>query len=367
MKIKIENRIIGEDYPCFIISEVGINHNGDINIAKKMIDVSVESGCDAVKLQTFKTEEMYPKSAGKLDWNDNKGEYSYDIFENVKKFEYPLEWIDELKEYCKNKGIIFFSSVCDEKSVDLLYKKGIKLLKTTSYAITHLPLIEYIAKKGVPIIISTGGSTLEEIKEAYETAKKFNNQIIILHCVIKYPTPLENVNMNVIGTLKKEFPEAVIGYSDHTENPVKAPIAAIVKGAKVIEKHLTLDKKMKGPDHFFALEPEELKKMVSAIRETEKKMKKGEKVDIDKMILGSEKKETQDIERYLREFAYRTIFTKKEIKKDELFTKDNLAILRCGKRKKGLDPKEWFNIIDKKRANKDLEIEYTITKDDFYQ
>jgi len=364
MKIKIENKFIGEDSPCFIVAEVGINHNGDINIAKKMIDVSAEAGCDAVKFQNFKAELMYPKSAGKLDWEDEKGKYSYDIFENVKKFEYPEEWIDELKEYCKKKNIIFFSSASDEESADLLYKKGVKLFKTTSYAITHLPLIEYIAKKGLPIIMSTGGSNLQEIKEAYEIVRKYDKKIAILHCVAKYPTPLEYANLNVIDTLKKEFPEAIIGYSDHTEGPVKAPVAAIVKGAKVIEKHITLDRKMKGPDHFFALEPNELKEMVKAIRNTEKRLKKGEKIKIDNKILGSSERKTYEIEKYLRNFAYSIIFTKKEIKKGELFTKDNLIILRKGKKEKGLEPKEWFNIINKKRANKDLKVEHVLKKED---
>ena len=365
MKIKVENKTIGENSPCFIITEIGINHNGDINIAKKMIDASIKAGCDAVKFQTFKAEELYPRSAGKLDWEDNKGKYSYDIFENVKKFEYPMEWIDELHEYCKNKGIVFFSSVCDEKSVDLLYEKGIKLLKTTSYAITHLPLIEHMAKTKLPIIMSTGGSTLQEIKEAYEIAKKYNNQIIIMHCIAKYPTPLKNANINVIDTLKKEFPKAIIGYSDHTEDPIKAPVASIVKGSKLIEKHITLDRKMKGPDHFFALEPEQIKEMVKAIRETEKKIKNNEEIEIDEIVLGSGERKTLDIEKHLRNFAYSTIFTRKKIKKGELLTKENLSILRMGKREKGLDPKEWFNIIDKKRANKNLEFEHVLTKEDF--
>jgi len=246
-----------------------------------------------------------------------------------------------------------------------LYKKGIKLFKTTSYAITHLPLMEHIAKMGLPIIISTGGSNLHEIKEAYKIIRKYNKKIAILHCVAKYPTPLEHANINIISTLKKEFPEAIIGYSDHTEDPVKAPVAAITKGAKVIEKHITLDKKMKGPDHFFALEPKELKEMVKAIKETENKIKKGESIKIDEKILGSSERKILDIERYIRDFAYSIIFTKKKIKKGELFTKDNLLILRRGKREKGLDPKEWFNIINKKRANKNLEIEHVLKKEDF--
>src|SRR3989344_3656770 len=364
MKIQVGNKFIGEDEPCFIIAEVGINHNGSLEIAKKLIDVAKEAGCDAVKFQNFKAETLYPKTAGELDWEDDSGKYSYSIFDNVKKFEYPENWFPELKRYCGQKDIILFSSISDENSADVLIKNGVKLLKTTSYDLTNLPLIDYVASKKLPYIISTGGSTLEEVKEAYNTAKKYNKNIILFHCMIKYPIPVEDSNLNIIDTLKKEFPEAVIGYSDHTEDPIKAPVTAIVKCAKLIEKHITLDKKMKGPDHFFALNPEELKLMVKTIRDTERKLKNNEKIEIDNKILGSHEKKVYDIEKYLREFAYRTIFTKGKVRKNELFTKNNLSILRAGKRGHGLMPKEFFNIVNRKRASKDLEEEHLLKKED---
>src|SRR3989344_5557317 len=166
--IKIESKHIGKDHPCFIIAEAGINFNGSLELAKKLIDMAADAGCDAVKFQAFTADNLYPKTAGELDWEDNKGKYSYSIHENVKKFELPKEWVTTLKQYCAEKNILFFSSICDEEQADFYDKLGTPMFKTTSYAITHFPLIDHLAKKGKPIIMSTGGATLEEIREAYQ-------------------------------------------------------------------------------------------------------------------------------------------------------------------------------------------------------
>jgi N-acetylneuraminate synthase len=246
--------------------------------------------------------------------------------------------------YCNKKNIIFFSSVCSEDITDFLEKQNVQLFKTTSYAITHLPLLKHIAKKQIPLIFSTGGATINEIKEAYNTVKEYNHKLIILHCVIKYPAPLKTINMNVLDTLKAEFPNVIIGYSDHTLDPCAAPITAIYKGAKVIEKHITLDKEMKGPDHFFALEPKELKEMVKAIRDAEKTLKLGGSLDIGQDILGSSEKIVNQDELYLKSFSYCCIFAAKSIKKGEEIKKEDLLILRPGNKKRGLDPK-FYNKI----------------------
>lgn len=346
-KIIVGNRKIGEGNPCFIIAEIGINHNGSMDIAKRLIDSAVDAGCDAVKFQAFKAKTLYPKTAGKLDWIDKDGnKYSYNIYENVESFEMPYEWVPELMRYCKQKNIIFFSSICDEESADYFEKQKISLVKTTSYAITHLPLIQHLAKKKIPLIISTGGASIEEIKRAYETVLKYHDSMIILHCVIKYPAPLDMINMNVLDTLRKEFSRAVIGYSDHSAEPGDAPVAAIYKGAKVIEKHITLDKKMKGPDHFFALEPDELKKMVKDVRNAEDNIKKRKKFYVDKKILGSKDKKIHKTEKYLKDFAYQCIFAKKNIKKGGIIKKEDLIILRPGKKERGLEPKDLNKITD---------------------
>ncbi len=356
-QLKIGQREIGSTAPCFIIAEAGINFNSSIEIAKQLIDAAVKAGCDAIKFQAFTAANLYPKTAGELDWEDQEKKYSYSIYENVKKFELPYSWVPELIRYCQEKEIIFFASICDEEAADVYDKLGVPTFKTTSYAITHLPLIEHLAKKNKPLIISTGGATLEEIKEAYDTARKYNQEMIILHCVIKYPAPLEDVNMNTLDLLHQRFPEAIIGYSDHTIEISEAPTAAIIKGAKVIEKHLTLDKKMSGPDHFFALEPAELKLMVETIRETEKKLMSGEKVSADQLILGSilSEKKISPAEEYLRQFAYQTIITSTEIKAGETISVGNVKVLRPGKLKAGLKPKEYFKLIDGTyKAVKDL-------------
>lgn len=341
MPIRVGNRDIGDNSPCFIIAEIGINFNGSLEIAKKLIDTAVETGCDAAKFQAFTADNLYPKTAGELDWEDDNGKYSYSIHENVKKFELPKEWVTTLKQYCAEKDIIFFSSICDEEQADFYDQLGTPIFKTTSYAITHLPLIEHLAKKEKPIIISTGGATLEEIREAYQTAKKYTDKIILLHCVIKYPAPLADINMNVIETLRKEFPNAVIGYSDHTAEVIDAPLAAIAKGAKVIEKHITLDKKMEGPDHFFALDPQDLKEMVKAVRNAEEKVKRGEKVELNSLVLGSPEKKITPSEEYLRNFAYQTIITSAAIKKGDVINKNNIKVLRPGKLGRKLEPKEY--------------------------
>lgn len=355
MEIKIWNKQVGKNHPCFIIAEAGINFNGRLELAKKLIDMAADAGCDAVKFQAFTAENLYPKTAGELDWQDGQKKYSYSIYDNVKKFELPFSFIPELQEHAKKRNIIYFASICDEQSGDIVEKHGVPLFKTTSYAITNLPLIEHLAKKGKPLIMSTGGATLHEIREAYETAKKHNQQLIILHCVIKYPSPLQDVNMNVLETLQREFPDAIIGYSDHTAEVADAPVAAIVKRAKVIEKHITLDKKMQGPDHFFALDPQELKTMVKAIRDTEQKLRKGEKVAVNHVILGSSDKKINESEEYLRKFAYQTIISSVLIKAGELISVHNVKVLRPGKLAMGLEPKHFQEVTSGRyKAKEDI-------------
>ena len=362
--IKIENRKIGNNYPCFIIAEAGINHNGSFELAKRMVDMAVRAGCDAIKFQTFKGEKMYPKTAGKYE-TDGK---ILDIYNEMKKIELPENWVKPLMKYCKNKKIIFFSSVSDIPSVDIMAKHKVSAYKLPSYDTTNLPLLEYTAKKNKPIIMSVGAAYMNEVDEAIRTVFRHNKNLAIIHCVTKYPAPLETCNLNVIETLRLAYPDLVVGYSDHTENPIKAPVAAIVKGAKLIEKHITLDKTMKGPDQRFALNPEQLKLMVHAIRETEEKLAKGEKVKVDKIVLGSSKKEPTKTELYVRSFAYRSIFASRDIKKDERLNKENIEILRNGQNKPGLLPKYYKLLIQKGyKVTRDIKEGRALTWDDLMQ
>jgi len=322
-----------------------------------MIDISVEAGCNAAKFQMFSAKNMYPKSAGQLDWKDNKEEYSYDIYKAVEKFELPEEWIDKLISYCKKKEIDFISSVFDIDGLNIMMKKGMKVIKLSSYTITNIPLIEAAAKTKLPIIMSTGGATIGETEEAINTVIKYHNNLTILHCSIQYPTKLEDVNMGIMNTFAKAFPNVKRGYSDHTAEPSAAPVQAIYLGGTVIEKHITLDKNMKGPDHFFALEPDKLKKMVEDIRKAEIDYKNNN-FTIDKIIYGSSEKICHEHEQYLRDFCYMTLFSKKNIKKGDTIKVDDIAILRAGKKKKGLEPKylELFK-ENKVTASKDINFE----------
>jgi len=336
----------------YIIAEIGINHNGSLPNCLKLADAAAKAGCDAVKIQTFTASRLYPLSAGKLRWKNSKENYEYNIYEAVKAFEMPPEWIPELTDYCKERRIRLISSVCDTVSLDFLIKAGLKVIKLPSYTITHIPLIEACAQSGLPIIMSTGGATLGETEEAVHTILDSHNQLKLLHCSIQYPTALGDCNLGVIQTLKTAFPDIEIGYSDHTVEISDAAVQSVYLGAKVVEKHITLDKSMKGPDHFFALEPTELKKMVLDIHRAEEILEKG-LFKIDPLIYGSAAKVCHSHERYLRNFAYMTLFSRRNIKKGELIRPEDIAILRPGKKKRGLHPKfirlfDSFQITAKK-------------------
>jgi N-acetylneuraminate synthase len=349
----------------YVIAEIGINFNNSKENCFKLIDCAVNVGCSAAKFQTFSAKNLYPKSAGKLDWKDSDKEYSYDIYEAVKKFELPSEWIDELMSYCKDQNIDFISSVFSLEDLEFMIQKGMKQIKLSSYTITHIPLIEAAAKTGLPTIMSTGGATLAETEEAITTFLKYStpDKLTILHCSIAYPTDLKDVNMGVLDTFKYAFPGISYGYSDHTFEISDAPVQAIYLGAKVIEKHITLDKKMEGPDHFFALEPQELKQMVEDIRQAEIDFKNNS-FTIDKIMYGSSAKICHSSEQYLRDFAYSTLFAKRIIKKGEIIKPQDISILRPGKKQRGLDPK-WIKLFEEKEviASKDLEFEDSLTWD----
>lgn len=355
MVIKIKDKAIGKNEPCFIIAEIGINHNNSIEIAKKMIDAASDAKCDAVKFQAFKAKRMYPKTAGTIDWKDNKKEYSYNIFESNKKYEIPNEWWKHISEYARSKNLIFFASICDEETGDQLIDY-FDMVKATSFSITHIPLLKHIAKYNKPIIFSTGTADLSEIKEAYDAISEYNNQIIIMHCISQYPAPLNQTNMITIDLLKKMFPKASIGFSDHSKEVSDAPVAAIVYGAESIEKHITLDRNMEGPDHFFALEPNMVKEMVSSIRKTEEDIKKGKSVTISEKIIGSKSRILSDTEKYLKTFARRSVMTTKKLLKDHILQSEDIIILRNGKKKPGLDPK-WQDIIIKKKYKLAIDVE----------
>jgi N,N'-diacetyllegionaminate synthase len=312
-----------------IIAEAGINHNGSIDTAKKMIDAAVYAGADLVKFQTFKAETLVTKTAEKADYQKNLTEKSESQYEMIKKLELDRVAHEELIQYCMEKGIIFLSTAFDHDSIDLLNELDIPLYKIPSGEITNLPYLRHIGRMGKPIFMSTGMATLKEVRAALNIlleAGAEKNKITILHCNTEYPTPMQDVNLRAMLTIRDEL-GVKIGYSDHTLG-IEVPIAAVAMGATVIEKHFTLDRNMPGPDHAASLEPEELKSMVTAIRNIEKAMGDGIKKPSP-----SEKKNIK--------IARKSIVASKQIKKGEILTEMNLSVLRPNE---GISPMKWDQI-----------------------
>lgn len=325
----MENRV-------FIIAEAGDNHNGDINLAYKLVDVAVEAGADCVKFQTFITEEIISKKAEMAEYQKKNTGISESQFEMVKKLELSFDDFKKIKAYCDQKGIIFLSTAFDLPSVKFLNQIQIPFWKIPSGEITNLPYLEAIAKTGKKIVMSTGMASLKEIEAALNVLKVNGaKDITLLHCNTEYPTPMEDVNLLAMIQMRNLF-NCEVGYSDHTQG-IEVPIAAVTLGARIIEKHFTLDKNMPGPDHKASLEPEELKLMVTSIRNIEKALGDG-----IKKVSKSEKKNI--------EIARKSITAKKMIKKGETFSIDNITCKRPGN---GISPMEWYNVLGQK-AMKDF-------------
>jgi len=318
----------------FIIAEAGVNHNGNLELAKKMIDVAVKAGADAVKFQTFKAEKMVSRYAQKAEYQKRTTKNDELQLEMIKKLELDAQTHLTLLEYCNIKGIKFLSTPFDLESIDLLNELGVDIFKIPSGEITNLPYLRKIGSLKKEIILSTGMADLGEIEDALDVLSsagmKLKN-ITVLHCNTEYPTPIEDVNLNAMLTIKAAFPGVNIGYSDHTIG-IDIPIAAAAMGATIIEKHFTLNKNMEGPDHKASLEPDELKAMVCAIRNIEKAMGSGIK-----------KSSSSEIKNKL--IARKSIVAAKDIHKGEIFTEENLTIKRPGT---GISPMRWDEIIGKK-------------------
>lgn len=300
----------------YVIAEIGVNHNGSIDIAKKMIDCAKEAGVDAVKFQSFTSEKEKIRNAPLAEYQKKNTSYA-DAFEMSKKLELSLEEHIELKKYCDQKSIIFLSTGFDKDNVDLLEKLGVEVFKIPSGEINNFPLIKHIALKNKPIILSTGMATLAEIDECIRYIRSYNNEkLTILHCVSLYPCDFDKLNLNFISTLQQIYSDCEIGFSDHSIGE-EASIAAVALGAKMIEKHITLDKKMEGPDHKASMDCDELKHFVKAIRNIEKAM-------------GSNLKMISNEEMEVRRVSRKSIVIERNIKKGEIFTTENLSIKKPG-------------------------------------
>lgn len=322
-----------------IIAEAGVNHNGDIEIAKKLIDAAAEAKVDYVKFQTFVPENLVSKFAAKADYQKQTTGGDESQLEMIRKLQLTKDQHKQLISYCKTKNIAFLSTAFDLESIDLLVELGITLGKVPSGEITNLPYLIKMAKSFRHIIISTGMSTMEEIKNAVEVFQKSGkslNNITVLHCNTEYPTPMKDVNLLAMRTIKNDL-KVEVGYSDHTLG-IEIPIAAVTLGATIIEKHFTLDKTLPGPDHKASLDPQELKQMVNAIRNIE-------------IALGNEQKKVSESELKNISIARKSIVAKTAIKKGEFFTEENITVKRPGN---GISPMKWFDIVGKK-AIRDFE------------
>ena len=323
-----------------IIAEAGVNHNGSIETAKKMIDKAVDAGVDIIKFQTFKSEKLVSKSAQQAEYQKkNIGSSSDNSQLNMlKKLELSHTDHKELIEYCNQKGIKFFSTAFDLESVDYLHSLNIGLWKIPSGEITNYPYLKKIAQFGEPVILSTGMCEMEDIEAAMKVLTDnglSKDKISILHCNTEYPTPFKDVNLLAMNELKERFGVRV-GYSDHTKG-IEVPIAAVALGAEIIEKHFTLDRNTEGPDHKASLEPDELKAMVSAIRNIE-------------LALGDGHKTISESERKNIAVARKSIVAAKNIKAGEVFNENNLTVKRPGN---GISPMDWEKVIGK-TAKKDF-------------
>ena len=324
-----------------IIAEAGVNHNGSIQLAKKLIDKAVFSGADAVKFQTFKATNVVSKNAPKADYQKQTTNLRESQFDMIKRLELDERAHQELIAYCKEANIMFLSTPFDLDSVDLLNELGLQIFKIPSGEITNLPYLRRIGSLCKEVILSTGMSDLKEIGEAIKiltNAGTLKENITVLHANTMYPTPMEDVNLRAMQTIQNKF-DVAVGYSDHTLG-IEVDIAAVAMGATVIEKHFTIDKTMDGPDHKSSIDPEELKAMVSSIRNIEK-------------ALGSSIKKPSKSEKPNISMARKSIVARKSIKKGELFTEKNITIKRPGI---GISPMKWDTILGKV-AERDYQID----------
>lgn len=314
-----------------IIAEAGVNHNGNFDLACKLALEAKKAGADIVKYQTFNADKLVSKFAEKANYQKKFTNNNETQLEMLKKLSLNCEEFKELKQYCDDIGIMFLSTAFDLESVEFLYNLGMNIWKIPSGEITNLPLLVKIANYNQPILMSTGMCNISEIEEAIKILNDNGaDNITLLHCTTEYPAPIEDVNLNAMLTLKRRF-NFKVGYSDHTKG-IEIPIAAVAMGATVIEKHFTLDKNMEGPDHKASLEPNELNEMVKCVRNIEKALGDGEK-----RISNSESKNIA--------IARKSIVAKKDIKKNEILSENNITTKRPGN---GVSPMKWFDVLGTK-------------------
>ena len=344
--IQVGQRLIGPGAPCFVIAEAGSNHNGSLEQALRLVDLAADSKADAVKFQIFRAEKLYPRSAGPSAYlKDQRSIYAI-----IQQMELPYEWLPRLADHCKGAGVLFMASVFDEESLERC-DPFVQVHKIASYEMTHYPLIDRVARKGKPVVISTGAGQMKEVGERVERFRATGNrQLLLMQCTAAYPAPPEALSLRAIPLLSSAF-HLPVGLSDHSRHPWLAPVAAVALGAALVEKHFTFSNTLPGPDHKFAVEPEELKEMIRLIRLTEQ-------------ALGNGEKRVHPIEQELRDFARRSVFTSRAVGVGEILTEDCLVVLRNGQHPHGAEPGLLPSLIGR-RATRDLKPEEPVGPKDF--
>lgn len=335
--IKIGNRVIGSDYPTYFIAEIGGNFDGSMDKAKRLIDAAKEAGADCAKFQTFTAETIVSEGGfSKMTLHGVHGSWGRTVSEVFRDVEFPMDWHREIADYCRNVGIDFSTSPYFKEAVDLCADMELPFIKIGSGEITWLEMIDYTARKGLPIMLATGDATMSEIDEAVRTIEKTGNKnLVLMQCITNYPSKIDSANVNVLKTYQDAF-ACLTGYSDHSPGHVVA-LASVVLGGRVIEKHFTLNKSDKGPDHPHSMEPDEFKFMVDSIREVER-------------ALGNTRKEVVEEERETVFVQRRCLYAKKNLKKGQVITSDDIDVLRPAL---GIPPKFKDTIIGKV-VNKDI-------------
>jgi pseudaminic acid synthase len=317
-EFQIGNHRVGPVHPCYVIAEAGSNHNRDLGMALRLIEVAAEAGADAVKFQTYTAEGLYSRRTPDMTYLKEQGLLGdrESVWELIKRVQIPWEWHADLARHAASVGIAFFSTPFEEAAVDLLETLDVPAYKIASYEVNHLPLIEHAARTGKPLLISTGMASLGDIERALDTAAAAGaRDLLVMHCAVNYPPRFEDLNLRAITTLREAF-QVPIGWSDHTPGHT-ADVVAVALGACAVEKHFTVSRDQEGPDHPFALEPDELRAMVRAIRETE-------------ASLGSTVKRVTESEAEMYRLGRRSIVAAREVAAGHTITRDDIAIKRPG-------------------------------------
>lgn len=341
----IAGRPIGDGHPCFIIAEAGSNHDGDLRRAFQLVDIAADCGADAVKFQTFRAKNLYPRTEVRPRYLRKLG-VKKTIYQTIADMEMPFEWLKPLAARCRKLGIQFMSTPFDEDCADRM-DPFVPAYKIASYEMTHIPLLRHVASKGKPLIISTGAATRAEIDRVLSSMRP--GPVALMQCTAKYPAPPESMNLLTIPAMKRRY-GVPVGLSDHSETAATAAVAAVVLGANLLEKHFTVSRSLKGPDHSYAIEPDGLRGMIRAVRDAEK-------------MMGDGIKRPHQVERELREYR-RGLFTLAPVERGERFTAANVGVLRRGgKPETSLRPEHYPSLLGR-RAARDLPPYHLMSRSD---